>query len=69
MSLELTAPFPVVSPINTAIGTEMSRVVVPSFTPSKLMLNRCALLTDVRNEILFHKVFSSRCLGLFDFEG
>ena len=48
MSLELTRPLPVVSPVSTLIGIETLPLCDPPVTPIKLMLSVCALLTFVR---------------------
>src|ERR1700732_1022280 len=48
ISLELTAPFPVVSPSSTLIGTLTFPLFPPPLTPTRLTLSVCALLTFVR---------------------
>ena len=47
-SPELTKSSPLVSPTSTPICTPTSPVLVPSFTPNKVTVILCALVTSVR---------------------
>ena len=44
----LTVPLPFVSPTRMLIGMVMSFVLVPLFTPNKVIINVCAFVTPLR---------------------